>query len=286
MTGIYFEDGINYHIKNEDTVKLISYNNGSKIKVKNSLKHMNPLNNYQKINSEEYVYKPTGEIFYYKKGEFKSKSSIRGSMNKLEDLLRNNFNGGKNEAFITLTYEKREEDFNKTVADLGDFWKSLKKEFQDLEYIGVIENQRLRCSWHIHMLVKDTKHKVLYIPSEEIERIWNKGNVDVARITNKDIKNLVNDSTMKDDENNAINKVIKYMCKTNSKEEIPRNKKSYHRSEGIKFPTVKKMTYSEAQDVINDDNYCLVLEKTLLIKSAYTDKILNKVKEEIYRIDK
>lgn len=286
MTGIYFEDGINYHIKNEDTVKLISYNDGSKIKVKNSLKHINPLKDYQKINSEEYVYKPTGEIFYYNKGEFKSKSSIRGSMNKLEDLLRNNFNGGKNEAFITLTYAKRESDFNKTVDDLSDFWKALKKEYQDLEYIGVIENQRLRCSWHIHMLIKDTKHKVLYIPSEEIERIWNKGNVNVARITNRDIKNLVNDSTMKDDKKNAIHKVIKYMCKTNSKEEIPRNKQSYHRSEGIKFPTVKKMTYSEVQDVINDDNYCLVSEKTLLIKSAYTDRILNKVKEEVYIIDK
>ena len=43
MKGIYFEDGENYHIKNQDIVKLIRYNDGRKIKVKNSLKHKNIL---------------------------------------------------------------------------------------------------------------------------------------------------------------------------------------------------------------------------------------------------
>lgn len=286
MKGIYFEDGENYHIKNQDIVKLIRYNDGSKIKVKNSLKHKNILENYQKLNADEYVHKPTGEIFKYKKGKFKSKNSINRSMNNLKELLTNNFDGGNNESFITLTYEQREENFENAVSDLKKFWVDLKKEYQDLEYVGVIENQQLRCSWHIHMLIKDIKHKELYIPSEEIERIWNKGNVDIARITNKDIKHMVNDSTMKDNEHNAINKVIKYMCKTRSKEEIPRNKQSYHNSKGIKFPAVEDRPYSEVQDVINNYNYCLVWENTLLIKSASNDKILNKVKEEVYKIDK
>ena len=53
MKGIYFEDGENYHIKNQDIVKLIRYNDGRKIKVKNSLKHKNILENYQKLNADE-----------------------------------------------------------------------------------------------------------------------------------------------------------------------------------------------------------------------------------------
>ena len=160
MKGIYFEDGENYHIKNQDIVKLIRYNDGRKIKVKNSLKHKNILENYQKLNADEYVHKPTGEIFKYKKGKFKSKNSINRSMNKLKELLTNNFDGGNNESFITLTYEQREENFENAVSDLKKFWVDLKKEYQDLEYVGVIENQQLRCSWHIHMLIKDTKHNV------------------------------------------------------------------------------------------------------------------------------
>lgn len=43
MKGIYFEDGENYHIRNKDKVKVVSYNDGSKIKVNNSLKHKNIL---------------------------------------------------------------------------------------------------------------------------------------------------------------------------------------------------------------------------------------------------
>ena len=65
MKGIYFEDGENYHIKNQDIVKLISYNDGSKIKIKNSLRHKNYLEYYQKINAEEYIHKPTVYQFEY-----------------------------------------------------------------------------------------------------------------------------------------------------------------------------------------------------------------------------
>ena len=153
-----------------------------------------------------------------------------------------------------------------------------------MQFIAVIENQKIRTSWHIHMLIKDTKHDNLYIPQEEIERLWNKGNVSISRITNRNINEIlsgidINEEDKKED--NAITKVINYMCKTQSKEDVPVGKKLYYKSRGIKFPSVQKMSYQEAQALIK--NYYLISESTLLIASANTDKILKKIKEENYK---
>ena len=283
MSDIYFRSGENYHIKNDDEVKVIEYENEGKIKIKNcsSRTKKNYLEDFKKINGEEYMDKNTGEVFQYKKSLKRGKSSLSRSMKKLDGLLSNNFNGGKNEIFVTLTYSKREENFEKAVNDLSYFWKKLKKEFQDLQFIAVIENQKIRTSWHIHMLIKDTKHDNLYIPQEEIERLWNKGNVSISRITNRNINEIlsgidINEEDKKED--NAITKVINYMCKTQSKEDVPVGKKLYYKSRGIKFPSVQKMSYQEAQALIK--NYYLISESTLLIASANTDKILKKIKKE------
>jgi len=290
MKGIYFEDGQNFHIKDDDEVSVITYDSSSKIKIKNCSKHNDNLSRYRKINANEYVDTETAEILEYKKYEYKSKSSICRSMKNLREIVSNNFNGGKNELFITLTYEDRQADFDKTVSDLGDFWDRFKKEFQDLEYIAIIENQESRDSWHIHMWVKDTVHRKLYISKDEIERIWNNGFADVAKITDKGIKDIIGGYKFQEDDNeevkkDAMNKLADYMCKTKSKDNIPSNKKCYYKSRGIKKPTIQKMSYKEAQKVLDKNNCYLVWEKTLLIRSVNTDSILNKIKEEIYDID-
>lgn len=283
MTAVYFVEGENCPIKKRDIVKVITYRDGKKIKIKNSLQHTNNnLKNYKKLNSEEYIFTPTGEILKYEKRKFKNTESIRKSMNKLNETVLNNFNGDKNELFITLTYAIPETDFDKAVYDLKIFEKKLKKEFQDIDYVAVIEEQQLRKSWHIHMLVKDFKHKTLIIPFEEVERIWNKGSVEVLRIIDKDLKQL---STKEDEEfewHSPIARVAGYVSKTRSKENIPCNKKCYYKSRGIKLPAETKMNYEEAQIILNENEACLLSEHTLLIKSVITDKILNKVKEEIY----
>lgn len=290
MNGIYFEEGLNCNIKNDDEVSFICYEGSSQIKIKNCSKHNENLMKYRKINADACVDMDTGERVEYIKHEFKTKNSIRRSMKRLMELILNNFNGGKNELFITLTYEYRQADFDKAVSDLKDFWKKLKKEFQDLEFIAVIENQEERDSWHIHMLVKDTLHMGLYISEDEIERIWNNGFVDVARITDKGIKHIIGGYEFQEDDNeeikkDAIIKIAEYMCKTKSKDNIPSNKKCYYKSRGIKKPTIQKMSYKEAQEILSDINACLVLEKTLLIRSANTDCILNKIKEEVYNFE-
>lgn len=281
MHHIYFEEGENYNIKGEKIVKVYEYKGEKSMKVKDCTKPIiNSLKNIKRINKNEYMNIETGEVFQYKKREKRNKKSMNRSMNKLDEYLSNNFSGDKNEIFLTMTYEKGEADYDKAVEDLNEFWKKLKREFQDLEYVGIIESQALRKSWHIHMLIKDIGHKELYIPKEELNRIWGKGHIFVSRIVNREMRQILNDLTVGDNNGNAIKKVIKYMCKVNSKEDIPMYKKMYHKSNGIKGPVIKEMKYSDVQKELECWN--LLSEKTLLIKSDNTDRIIRKIKEEVY----
>lgn len=292
VNGIYFERGENYHINDKEEVKVYEYGFINQVKVRNCGKSRNNcLSDYKKINKNEYVNLRTGEIKPYEIGEFKSSASLRKSMKRLRELLRNNFNGGKNEIFLTLTYTEEEKDFDNAVNDLQNFGDKLKDKYENLEYVGIIENQELRDSWHIHMLVKDCSGKELIIPKDKITKLWNKGITYISRIKNKDIKYVINALSInenkkynseEEDESSAIKKVINYMSKIESKEKIPNYKKTFYRSKGVKYPKVTITNYGELSKILGD-NYYLLSEKTLLIKSVITDKILKRIKEEIYQ---
>ena len=87
---------------------------GSKIKFKKmgqiaELKYISNCNQKaytRKINRDEYVFLETGELFNYKHNENRSQNieGIRQSISRLRDLINNNFKGGKNELWITLTF--------------------------------------------------------------------------------------------------------------------------------------------------------------------------------------
>lgn len=68
-------------------------------------------------------------------------------------------------------------DMEQLKKDFDYFWKRLTRQMQDLEYLYVVEIQEERNSLHIHALIKDTMHQKLYIPFEELSRLWNKGYV-------------------------------------------------------------------------------------------------------------
>ena len=108
MKNIYFENGKNCNIKETSNVKVVSYkNNDEEVKIKNSVSISGTyyLGRYARINSTQYVDKQTGEIKDYNISDKRAKCSIRKSMKKLDDLIKNNFNGNRNEIFLTLTYE-------------------------------------------------------------------------------------------------------------------------------------------------------------------------------------
>ena len=174
-------------------------------------------------------------------------------MKKVSDYIRNNFNGGKNEIFVTLTYSDLMSDMEQQKKDYDYFWKQLTKQMPDLEYIYVVEMQEERNSLHIHALIKDTIHSELYIPIEELNRLWNKGYVWVTRINMRDTRRFVIDESK--DERTAIGRVRKYTTKIKTKENVPRDKNIYSKSKGIIAPDTIRIINKEAQQFANDNEY-------------------------------
>ena len=137
--------------------------------------------------------------------------------------------------------------------DYEYFWKRLKTQRPSLEYVYVIEIQEKTKSLHIHALIKDTKHSKLYIPFEELTRLWNKGHVWVSRINLRDTKTLVIPENK--DERTAIGRVRKYMTKIRTKENLPKDKNIYSKSAGIVAPKTTAIPKIEAEQFANENEY-------------------------------
>ena len=122
--------------------------------------------------NKKYVVLDTGEIFDMNtSGETRSDNlkSTRITMRKLRRLISHNFNGTKNELWITLTYAKYTNELEVVYRDFKLFIRDLRKQYSDLEYINVIEPQASG-SWHCHLLIKAPKRSSLYIPNKIIEQ--------------------------------------------------------------------------------------------------------------------
>ena len=213
-------------------------------------------------------------------------------MKNLERKIRNNFTGANNELFITLTTREMT-----NIADIekyfDEFWNRLKSVYQDLEYVYVIERNSIRESWHLHLLVKATEHKTLYIPNSTIEELWQKGYTKTSRITDKAVYNDINEKDhmiyvekkLMSDGIVGIEKVIKYMTKIHTKQGLPKGMKCYNTSRELKMPKMKKVEYCKICDEMNSEYY-LEKEKTILVRDIETDAIINKIKKEIWIKDK
>jgi len=249
--AIIFKLGGDYEIDEDEMIKLTAYE--GKAKIVHTADTVNNLKSFKKLNSEEYYDKVEKKVKRYRIREYRTGSGIRNSMNKVKDYLIHNFNGGKNELFLTLTYQEQMCDMDQLKKDYDYFWKRLKKQYQDLEYLYVVEMQEDRNSLHLHVLLKDTKHKTLYIPYEDLTRLWNKGYIWVSKINLKETAGLINASNK--NEKTAIGRVIKYMTKVQSKFKVPKNKNIYSKSKGIVAPAIIKMTYKEAEKFVNHNEY-------------------------------
>lgn len=266
MSGIFFEKAKNYEINGDKIVKVIAYNNGE-IEVKGTKNKQNNLENYKKISKTEYVILLTGEIKQYKKETYKKAENIKRAMKELKGILKNNFKGGDNEIFLTLTCEDNITDYDYVHKKAEEFMRILRQLHKGLEYVMIMEQQE-RGSWHIHALIKDTLNKKLYINNEEICAIWRIGITKTERVK----------------ETNFI-KVIEYMTKTKTKEKLPAEKKAYYKSRGIKKATTQEMQYK---------NFCNTKGKNakringiaVHIKSIKNDKIINTHFKEIWKENK
>lgn len=242
----------------------------------------NNLKDYEKINKNEYRNKKTGEIKQYEHNEFRSEKSDKRSMRQLEKILLNNFSGADNELFVTLTTEEEVTDISKMKHNFKKFWDKLKKDYADIEYVYVFEMQQERESLHIHVMIKALSHKKLYISNTKITEYWGQGQTQTKRINAKpsffkiDVEKEMS-GKCKPIEVCNIDKLISYMCKYNTKENVPTGVRLYSTSRNIKSPSSTIMKYSSFKEEFHQDNSKIIDGYTTKIISNNTDETINTI---------
>lgn len=148
----------------------------------------NGLDKIKKISKSEYVILESGEVMEYQVNDNRGESveSLKETMKKLRYLINNNFTGGEGEIHLTLTYAENMTDTTRLYKDYKRFWmRFIRKYGNEFEYLSVIEPQE-RGAWHCHVLIKTRDGTRLYIPSDDIEKLWGNGFVKIKRLEEVD----------------------------------------------------------------------------------------------------
>lgn len=124
-----------------------------------------------------------------KEEPMRNRRSLKKIFKDLRQLIAANFEGGKRELFVTLTYTGAEQnnDPKKVHNDFRDFWKRLKRAYSDagLGYVAVVE-PHASGMFHIHALIRATAAEYLYIPNQTMEAIWGHGSTETERLEDVD----------------------------------------------------------------------------------------------------
>lgn len=291
---IRFVRGKNYHIPFDEDVKVTKFKNGTArithIKTKN-----NNLSRYRR-KGNEIVDTKTGEITEIVVPKYKTDKTIRRTMKEtIRPLLENNFKGGNNELFVTLTFEEAMNNFDELPKLFNNFWSRLCYKYKDLDLacLYVKEMQQNRQSWHYHLLMKEQTGKYLYIPNNQMRELWSWGYTKTSRITTnyKYLQVEIDEETAMLNPLNIpcekfhIYKVIDYMCKLRTKSgEIPSNGRIHGNKGRLKAPEVSRMLYGEANNTILK-NATLIREDTQLLKNAENDYIINYIHNEEWNLN-
>ena len=152
----------------------------------------------RRIDANTYKIIRTGEVCHYRKMDKDAKAASRRAalmrtMRELSGLIRTNFvnagqAGHKAQLFITLTYADNMQDSKRLYDDFRAFWQRFKRAHKEhnLEYISVAEPQG-RGAWHLHVMVKSTNKRALYVDNKDVTEIWGYGYTDTQRLKSDDI---------------------------------------------------------------------------------------------------
>lgn len=290
--AVRFEKGKNYNIPNLAIVKAKQYNSG-KVEITYTSHKSNNLAKYKRKSANEYIDTKTNKIKQYEKtSSIKSDKALRRTLNnRVRPLLENNFNGGNNQKFITLTFDVAPE-FEHLERIFTNFWNRLCRYYSKqglmLACVWVKEIQVKRDVWHIHVLIKEINNKNLFIAWKTLHKIWGLGTVWVNSIISMydytsyqiDIEKEMN--TLPFANTYSINKVIDYMCKLKSKKDvIPSKGRVYGVKGNLKQPREIIDTYKSIYER-NLTQHTLINENTLLVVDMNTDNIFNSIHREIW----
>lgn len=263
------------------------------------------LNNVVKLNKNEYMLRDTGEIKEYVKSENRSQNiaGLKKTFKKIRDLINNNFVGAPNELHITLTYAENMQDPKKLYKDFDKFIKRFKYHYKyDIDYICVVEPQG-RGAWHCHLLIRFNGIDKIYIPNEDIAKIWNNGFTHTDSLEGIDnigayLSAYLGDIEMTDDviintlarggqghiEIKEVEKdgLKKKFIKGGRLHHYPPGMNIYRKSKGMKFPKEEYMKFFEVKKIVGSAKP--TFEKTIVIKDSETDRIFNEITYQNYNL--
>ena len=251
-------------IKPNDLVTVTKMGNITEIQ---HMEKMNTRQTIQKISKHQYVVLETGEVKDFELSANRSENinSLRKTMKKMRYLINNNFYGKKNELALTLTYEENMTDTKRLEEDLESFIDKLRYRYKGktkIEYMHVIEPQG-RGAWHSHTLLRFEDLKYIYIPNDEIRKMWGQGIVTVKHLNNVDNIGAYLTAYLTDIEFTDENVRLEHIGSTIEEKEVNGVKKKFikggrlflyppgmnlfRKSNGIKYPEREKMTYKKAK---------------------------------------
>jgi len=249
----------------------------------------------KKIDKEHYLDLETGKVYEYELNENRGQNIIglKETFKTIRNLINNNFTGSSNELFVTLTYAENMTDLKKLYEDFKYFIKKLKRKYNDLDYLSIVEPQA-RGAWHCHVLLRFNGLDEIYLENnEEVWPMWGHGFTKTKKLKNVDNVGAYLNAYLTDvevcDENSEIifnsaktssgelkcemfEKDVDEGGRTVKKKYIkgarlhlyPTGMQIYRCSRGIKKPETELMKYREAKKIVGlrQANYSRTIELT------------------------
>lgn len=235
--------------------------------------------------NKHYVDLKTGEIHKMNTSNetrFDNLKTVKQTMKKLRRLVANNFTGGKNQLWITLTYREHVTRPNVVYKDFKAFMRRVRESQGHVEYIAVIEPQESG-RWHLHVLMKnETK---LMIPNADLEKLWKKGFTKTKRLRKADkIGNylIAYLSNLKIETGTGKKAIVKGM-RLNL---YPKGLRIYRASRGIKRPieiTTEKHMIVNSYNISRSADYTRVTNHKT--KEGKTVKYITEFYDNIHKIE-
>lgn len=261
---------------------------------------MNTQQRIQKLSEDRYLVLDTGEVkeFIRTENRSESKTGLYKTFKKLRYLINNNFIGAANELFVTLTFAPDSDGYRPLIKDTDylaasckAFQQRLRRKYGCVEFIRVLEPHEDGHA-HYHMLIRFDDYDKIYIPNEELNRLWGKGFVNVHSL--KDIDNIgayvsaylsdieLNVQTGLDEcrqNNNAqvLEKDGKKFIKGGRVKYYPSGTQIYNKSKGIKEPGRSRMKYKNAKKIVGSRKP--TFEKNIVLDG---EEFTNKLRFESY----
>lgn len=265
-----------YFLKPNDIVTVTSMNHMVEVQY---MEKMNTSNNIKKLDKNRYVQLSTGEIKEFNHSETRKDNynSLRQTFKKVRYLINNNFTGARNELHVTLTYAENMTDTKRLYIDFKYFVERLRTRYKgisSLDYMCVVEPQA-RGAWHCHMLVRFNDVEKVFIPNNELEKVWGHGFVKIKSLEGNDNIGAYLSAYLADldiDEEMSVKTLwtlnaegLMIQTKTVEGKEkkfvkggrlhmYPPGMNLYRKSKGIVFPERKKTTYENIKKIVGSAN--------------------------------